>query len=715
MWCDINWPLMGTNSESETNELLRVASLEDENEALVRIGLAMDAENALKRKLEEPLLAANKQVRPSKNNNLQNQLINKDNPQTNMSFIGRDMSQNNNFNENYISQTTTQCSENYITQTTTPFNESYITQATTPPDEHYIPQTPTLSNDGYPSQTATPVEENYISQTTTQVNESYIPQTPSLSNQGYISQTTTSFDENYISQSTPHLNENYISQTPTSNEEYISQTTRLFNENSIPQSSSYSNVIPQTRAPLEERYLAQENQSFNNNNQTNIPASYNENIDMENTNKNNRGTNNTNYTPLNEKCRNNYYIPSDKGPFVIYIEHKNKEQIHAMSIGKLIRDYSFNIYKDIITIQKIMKYRIKVIIKSYENANCIIRSTIWEAKNLIAFVPNFSISRPGVVRDIDVALNEEDIIYYAESEQQILKARRISKKDRNTQNRIRTPVVILTFRGQTLPREIRILGVNCKVEAFIQKVVQCFSCLRYGHIAENCISERRCERCGQKHEYSFENCLAPFYCVHCGNNHKSTDSENCSEYAIQTEIKKIMASRNLPFLEAKQVLQKEIENKNDNPTYADKVASAPPVPAKAPAQSFSQNTGISITNKPINLNSGSKIRKPPPLKVQRNPNFETPKNDSNELNIPKAPILNTTQYRQNNNSNFTSSKNTIVNEKENLIKYVFNIILSILSSEPVKNNEITSNNIYEMISTAINSYVNNIVDNNPAN
>lgn len=423
---------------------------------------------------------------------------------------------------------------------------------------------------------------------------------------------------------------------------------------------------------------------------------------------NNSQNSNNNYTPLNQKSVDNYYISSDKGPFVVYIENKNKQFIHAMSIGKFIRDCCFNIYKDIISINKINKFRIKLILNTYENANKLTHSPIWETKNLIAFIPNFSISRQGVIRDIDISLTEEDIIYYADSEQQILKARRITKKDKNNpEYRINTPVVIITFRGQTLPSEIKILGVICKVESFIQKVVLCFHCLRYGHISDHCISDRRCERCGQKHEYSCQDCLAPLYCVHCGENHKSTDIAVCVEFKNQSNIKNIMADRNLPFLEAK-IYQKNSSVEKEK-TYAEQVLSDsqqfPPLAEALPrANKNIPNLKSKITNANV-VNKYNNSRNPPPLKVHRSsPNFELPKNTTNNLNIPQAPILNTPQYNN-------SLRDRNVDEKENLIRLIYCIIQNILNTQVVKNNEITSENIHEIISTSINTFLNTSSEN----
>lgn len=100
------------------------------------------------------------------------------------------------------------------------------------------------------------------------------------------------------------------------------------------------------------------------------------------------------------------------------------------------------------------------------------------------------------------------------------------------------PIILVTFKGQELPEKISIFKVVCKVELYVQRVIQCFQCLRFGHISDQCRNKQpRCKKCGGEHLY--ENCQEIFItCVHCQGSHMSTDNASCPEHAKQRRIKK---------------------------------------------------------------------------------------------------------------------------------------------------------------------------------
>ena len=61
------------------------------------------------------------------------------------------------------------------------------------------------------------------------------------------------------------------------------------------------------------------------------------------------------------------------------------------------------------------------------------------------------------------------------------------------------------------------------------KVVRCFSCHRFNHIAANCIYKSKCENCGSE-EHTFPgDCTSPSTCANCGGNHKCS-SKICPKY-----------------------------------------------------------------------------------------------------------------------------------------------------------------------------------------
>ena len=65
------------------------------------------------------------------------------------------------------------------------------------------------------------------------------------------------------------------------------------------------------------------------------------------------------------------------------------------------------------------------------------------------------------------------------------------------------------------------------------KPIRCFNCQRFGHIAKFCRSEKRCERCSQKH--SILDCPNTFQkCCNCSQEH-SASSLNCPQYISRSQ------------------------------------------------------------------------------------------------------------------------------------------------------------------------------------
>lgn len=274
------------------------------------------------------------------------------------------------------------------------------------------------------------------------------------------------------------------------------------------------------------------------------------------------------YNPVYyEKCKNNSYSSSDPGPYVLYVEKSEGGYIQAMQIGRIIRTRNFGFYKNILNIKKIGRNRVKVSVTSAECANALLSASFWSENKLLCYIPSFMLFRQGVVRDVDCAITEEEIKEDMISDRPIASVRRVHKKDKN--NILRpTPVVIVSFRGQTLPSEVRLLGVICKVDSYVQRVLQCFRCLRFGHSSQLCKSQERCRRCGGNNHNSAE-CENPLVCVHCKGRHMSTDSKVCLEHMMQRKIKIRMAHDNISHLEARM----EICNPN---SYASRMSGPQP-------------------------------------------------------------------------------------------------------------------------------------------
>lgn len=330
--------------------------------------------------------------------------------------------------------------------------------------------------------------------------------------------------------------------------------------------------------------------------QNSIPKSLNE-----TRNKSNESPTKSSY---GEKCKNNYYYESDVGPFVLYVERKNANYCQAMQIGKIIRSAYNEIYRKIFCIKKIGRNRVKITLSSFKDANKLLKAPLWLENDYVCFIPSFVIFRQGVIRNVDCSLSEDEIKEDIIASQQVLQVKRIYKRDKNDVNVKKTlPVIIVAFRGQFLPSEVKILGVICRVEPYIQRVLQCYHCLRYGHISSLCkSSEPRCENCGRVHDSSKEKCNNPLSCVHCKGNHKSTDSKVCPEFKVQMIIKEYMSKNNVSYSEARGAIL-------GTDSYASKASSPPNVSSQTlfPPLRSSLNESTRESDLPSRVNNNTQI------------------------------------------------------------------------------------------------------------
>lgn len=281
---------------------------------------------------------------------------------------------------------------------------------------------------------------------------------------------------------------------------------------------------------------------------------------------------NTN-TDINLHRKENLYNEHDIGHiFKVILE---KELINEIQIGQLLQKLNF---KSINLIKKTSRNRVVVSFADKYEANKIISNvSIKVLHNIKAYIPNSFIKCVGIVRDVPVDLSEDEL---AES-CRVQGGTQIDKIERMTYwdsiNKCAKPSrnIKIEFRSTNLPENMIVFYVKKNIEPFIPKPTICKKCLRYGHVAKICRStETNCINCSEVTHALDINCS----CAHCKNkcitkckycqvgDHNSTQVK-CPEYIKQTEIKKIMYTENLSFMEAKN----KVVSNNTNPkkSYAD--------------------------------------------------------------------------------------------------------------------------------------------------
>lgn len=251
------------------------------------------------------------------------------------------------------------------------------------------------------------------------------------------------------------------------------------------------------------------------------------------------------------KIKINKYSLSDPGPFRVFLESTddNIKRLHPMKVGKIIFT-SLPRYKHLINdISSVGLKKVKIEMNSFEAANNFVMEKSLISYNLSAYIPLFYTTKSGIVRDIPVEISEEELRNDIRCEFPILDIFRFNKKGNKE---IKISVIKITFQTQVLPQYIKLHGVRAPVIPFIPTTIICHRCLRYGHKYENCRSTKpRCAFCKDNHET--DECMSRGEpeCVYCGKGHKTTDIGECSEYAIQKNVKANMITKNMTYKEAR--------------------------------------------------------------------------------------------------------------------------------------------------------------------
>nr|XP_042913060.1 uncharacterized protein LOC122273069 [Parasteatoda tepidariorum] len=140
------------------------------------------------------------------------------------------------------------------------------------------------------------------------------------------------------------------------------------------------------------------------------------------------------------------------------------------------------------------------------------------------------------------------------SNQDVIDARHITIKKGN--DIITTQHLILTFNSATLPTDIKVGYINCKVRPYIPNPLRCFKCQKFGHSTNNCRGKETCLRCSQPN-HTFKTCTLPEQYINCNEPH-SANSRQCLKWKQEKQILNIKVLQNSSYTEAKAKFHKTI-------------------------------------------------------------------------------------------------------------------------------------------------------------
>lgn len=327
----------------------------------------------------------------------------------------------------------------------------------------------------------------------------------------------------------------------------------------------------------------------------------------------------------------NKYSHTDSGPFYVFVEHKNKSlgKLFPIRVGYYLR-LANEFKRSIQDIKSVGRNRVKVIVDNFKSANEMVNNELLTRNGLVAYVPKFYTQKKGVIRMVDTFFSNDFLFQNIESSKKVLEVKRLERKivDNDGKEKIvQRQIIVVSFLGNEIPRQVRINGVNFPVEPYITPVIQCRKCLRYGHITKVCQkTDSCCSKCSLVHPEG--ECDDQPMCIYCKSGDHSSISRQCPIYLKQKRIKERMARQNLSFKEAEALENNPSYNKivsNNRFNLLNNIENFPELPATSvPYQSVAQRPKPLNDNRKNKIQHGSQNKSSTKRKAARSPIPGTP-------------------------------------------------------------------------------------------
>lgn len=146
--------------------------------------------------------------------------------------------------------------------------------------------------------------------------------------------------------------------------------------------------------------------------------------------------------------------------------------------------------------------------------------------------------------DLECLVSFEKSKLYQTNNPQVIEVRRMQKKGEKEQS----PMVVITFSGTTLPSHVELDNVLYPVRKYNYPVRQCRQCWRFGHLAKQCKSKRRCSSCQSETVDNDHECIGGPVCVNCSGDHRADDRKKCPTFGRKRDEEK---KRQISFSQGK--------------------------------------------------------------------------------------------------------------------------------------------------------------------
>lgn len=147
-------------------------------------------------------------------------------------------------------------------------------------------------------------------------------------------------------------------------------------------------------------------------------------------------------------------------------------------------------------------------------------------------------------------LSDQDIMDLL-ADQGVVDIRRITKKG-NGDERINTPMMILTIAGKIIPQHVYFGFIRVITRPYYPAPMQCYKCWEFGHTKIRCSKKDVCGTCSGEHiNTRGVLCHLPVNCYKCKINEHPVSSRKCPYYVAENNIAKLRVDRGMTYGEAK--------------------------------------------------------------------------------------------------------------------------------------------------------------------
>lgn len=319
---------------------------------------------------------------------------------------------------------------------------------------------------------------------------------------------------------------------------------------------------PKKNAPAK-KYKAQQSVS--------TVSGYNDSVQLTQNSSPKKGTDKANgLNSMGTQARNEKvcYDAFCKAPYII---HFRAVSVNNSESTITLLEISRKLIKINIKFDKLSKYSRDTWVghfKSKTTANNALQNKYLNEMRLIAFIPGFKLRRKGIIHEIPLDMPMDELKQVIEEENSsvlINNLFRLKRRNKTTNTLEDSLSVCIDFRGETLPEDLTIYRTINRVTPYVPAVRQYFKCGNFGHISKACTKEEICLTCSGQHTNSKD---LPYNltprCVNCKETHRTLD-RNCNQYKKRVEIAKVMAFDNLPYLEAKRIVEKNFMKSKEPP------------------------------------------------------------------------------------------------------------------------------------------------------